>query len=49
MLVEFYIIRKDKTGAELKRRLIEKARQGVRVYVLYDEIGSSDLIESSLD
>ena len=48
MLVEFYIIRKDKTGAELKRRLVEKARQGVRVHVLYDEVGSSDLIESSL-
>jgi cardiolipin synthase len=27
---------------------VEKARQGVRVYVLYDEVGSSDLIESSL-
>jgi cardiolipin synthase len=48
VLVEFYIIRKDKTGAELKRRLVEKARQGIRVYVLYDEVGSSDLIESSL-
>jgi cardiolipin synthase len=48
VLVEFYIIRKDNTGAELKRRLIKKARQGVRVHVLYDEVGSSDLIESSL-
>lgn len=48
VLVEFYIIRKDKTGAALKRRLVEKARQGVRVYVLYDEVGSSDLIETSL-
>jgi cardiolipin synthase len=48
VLVEFYIIRRDKAGAELKRRLVEKARQGVRVYVLYDEVGSSDLIESSL-
>jgi cardiolipin synthase len=48
VLVEFYIIQKDKTGAELKRRLVEKARQGVRVYVIYDEIGSSALIESSL-
>ncbi len=48
VLVEFYIIRKDKTGAELKRRLVEKARQGIRVHVLYDEVGSSALIESSL-
>lgn len=48
VLVEFYIIRRDQTGDELKRRLIEKARQGVRVYVLYDEIGTSDVSESSL-
>lgn len=48
ILVEFYIIRKDEAGRELKRRLIDKARQGVRVHVLYDELGSSDLIESSL-
>ncbi len=48
VLVEFYIIRKDDTGAELKRRLIEKAREGVRVHVLYDEIGSPDLDGGSL-
>ncbi len=48
VLVEFYIIRKDTTGAELKRRLVEKAREGVRVYMLYDEIGSSDLDKSSM-
>ena len=48
VLVEFYIIRKDTTGDELKRRLVEKARQGVRVHVLYDEVGSADLHKSSL-
>src|SRR6185436_3401578 len=48
VLIAFYIIRKDNTRGELKRRLVEKARQGVRVYVLYDEVGSPDLIESSL-
>jgi len=47
-LLSKYIIRKDNTGGELKRRLVEKARQGVRVYVVYDEVGSPDLIESSL-
>lgn len=47
VLVEFYIIRKDSTGEELKRRLMEKARQGVRVHVLFDEVGSADLHKSS--
>ena len=39
----FYIINGDTTGFQLKERLIAKARQGVRVYVLYDEIGSNNL------
>lgn len=43
ILVEFYIINGDTTGFQLKERLIAKARQGVRVYVLYDEIGSNNL------
>lgn len=48
VLVQFYIIRRDNTGAELKRRLKEKARAGVRVYVLYDEVGSPELDQSAL-
>ncbi len=48
VLVEFYIIRRDNTGAELKQRLMDKAREGVRVYVLYDEVGSPDLDKESL-
>ena len=43
ILVQFFIIRDDALGQELKRRLIEKSRAGVRVYVLYDEIGSHRL------
>lgn len=43
LLVQFYIVRDDKRGRELQRRLIEKARAGVRVYVLFDSIGSLDL------
>ncbi len=39
ILVQFYIIRDDSIGKELKSRLEAKARSGVRVYVLYDEIG----------
>jgi cardiolipin synthase len=39
ILVQFYIIRDDKLGNEFKELLQRKAREGVRVYVLYDEIG----------
>ena len=40
LLVQFYIVRDDTLGRELKNRLIQKAREGVRVYFLYDAIGS---------
>jgi cardiolipin synthase len=43
VLVQFYILRDDTIGRELQRRLLERAAAGVRVYVLYDEIGSYDL------
>ncbi|CAN0273766.1 unnamed protein product [Ectocarpus sp. 12 AP-2014] len=40
LLVQFYIVRADAVGLALQARLIEKARQGVEVFFLYDEIGS---------
>lgn len=40
LLVQFYIIRDDDVGRELKDRLVKKANEGVRCYLLYDEIGS---------
>ncbi len=43
ILVEFYILRADALGCELQRRLIAKAKAGVRVKVLYDELGSKGL------
>ena len=43
ILVQFYIVRDDNLGRELQSRLIEKAKNGVRVYFLYDEIGSLGL------
>lgn len=43
VLVEFYIIQDDQLGRRLKELLIAKARQGVRVMVLYDEYGSRSL------
>jgi cardiolipin synthase len=46
VLVQFYIVRDDRIGGELAERLIAKARSGVRVRFLYDEIGSADLGDS---
>ncbi|MEH0072333.1 phospholipase D-like domain-containing protein [Pannonibacter sp. Pt2-lr] len=43
VLVQFFIVRSDVLGRTLADLLIEKARQGVRVYFLYDEIGSKGL------
>ncbi len=43
VLVQFYIIRDDGLGRRLKQALIAKVRDGVRCYMLYDEIGSHDL------
>lgn len=46
ILVQFYIVRDDGLGRALQERLIAKARQGVRVYFMYDEIGSHQLSRS---
>ncbi|MGJ8698294.1 MAG: cardiolipin synthase [Verrucomicrobiaceae bacterium] len=48
ILVQFYIIRSDGIGGELKDRLMSKAKEGVRVYVIFDDYGSIDLGEEFL-
>jgi cardiolipin synthase len=48
VLVQFYILRDDQIGRALLERLFERARNGVPVYVLYDEIGSHDLPRSCI-
>lgn len=40
ILVQYYILRSDRLGLELKNLLIRKALAGVQVYVLYDDMGS---------
>ncbi|MBM4250910.1 MAG: cardiolipin synthase [Deltaproteobacteria bacterium] len=40
VMVQYYILRSDRLGLELKRLLISKARSGVAVYMLYDDMGS---------
>ncbi len=43
VLAQFYIIRDDQIGRAFQQRLIEAAQRGVRVYLLYDEVGSHSL------
>jgi cardiolipin synthase len=43
VVVQFFIVRADELGDKLKDALIKKAQAGVRVYFLYDSIGSFDL------
>jgi cardiolipin synthase len=43
ILVQFYIVHNDGLGKRLKQALIDKAVQGVKVFFLYDEIGSHAL------
>jgi cardiolipin synthase len=49
VLVQFYIVRDDELGRQLKSRLIAKAQSGVRVLFLYDEIGSLGLPDSYME
>lgn len=49
ILLQSYIIRGDEIGTELARRLKARARDGVRVHVLYDALGSTGLPRAYLD
>ena len=41
--LQYYILRNDNLGKKLMSRLIDKAKEGVKVRVLYDELGSRGL------
>lgn len=43
ILIQFFIIHDDAAGRRLQSKLIQKAKAGVSVYFLYDEIGSHKL------
>ena len=49
VLVQFYIVRDDAIGRRMRDALVEKARSGVRVFFLYDEIGCIKMPQSYLD
>ena len=47
--VNFFIVKNDKVGGKFQRALIDKARDGVKVFFLFDEIGSHKLSSTFLD
>lgn len=49
ILAQFYIIRDDSLGRAFRDKLIERVRNGVEVYLQYDEIGSYQLPSGYLD
>jgi len=49
ILVQFFIVKDDEIGRELHKRLLAKAKEGVRVYFLYDEIGSNALTKTYIN
>jgi len=48
ILIQFFIIKDDDLGRKLLTKLIEKAKDQVKIYFLYDEIGSHKLPQSYL-
>ncbi len=42
-IVQFYMFHDDGLGRRMQQAMIERAKAGVRVYMLYDEVGSGGL------
>jgi cardiolipin synthase len=49
ILFQFFIVKDDGLGRRVKDRLIARAKAGVRVYFLYDEVGSHELPDRYLE
>jgi cardiolipin synthase len=48
ILVQFFIVKDSAVSRKLQSKLIQKAKENVKVYFLYDEIGSHKLPQSYL-
>lgn len=46
ILLQSYILNDDQVGQTFQHKLMQKAEQGIRIYVLYDEIGSKRLTKT---
>ncbi|MHC5833875.1 MAG: phospholipase D-like domain-containing protein, partial [Nostoc sp.] len=44
-----YTVNDDQAGNEFKEALIAKAKEGINIYFLYDEIGSKKLSRSYIE
>ncbi len=49
ILVQFYIFREDETGKAFRDALVAKAREGVAVYILLDDVGSMGLSKEFIE
>lgn len=49
ILLQFYIVRDDELGGELRGRLLRKAAEGIRVHFLYDELGCYKLPKTYIE
>lgn len=49
ILFQFYILRSDNIGNQFKSLLIQKAKEGLDVYVIYDALGSAALSDQWID
>lgn len=43
VLIQFFIVKDDELGNRLRELVVRKANEGVRIYFIYDEIGSHKL------
>jgi len=43
LIVQFYTVRDDSLGGQLRQHLVDAARRGVKVHFIFDEIGSHGL------
>ena len=48
LLVQFFIVHDDTLGMEFQERLIQRARAGIKIYFLYDEVGCHKLPQKYL-
>ncbi len=46
ILFQFFIVKDDRIGNRVKDHLIAKAKEGVKIYFVYDEVGSKKLPDS---
>ncbi len=49
ILFQFFSVSPDRIGNQVKDALIVKAKEGIRVYFLYDEVGSHTLTKSYIN